>query len=194
MIRYPCERRGMTGWNEQLRDQITVHWDGQVRPRLTGLTDAEYLWEPVPGAWNLHPGIGEDATTIDFAHPEPEPAPVTTIAWRLAHVVVGVLGARNHAHFGGPPAAYGSWPYAVTADAALAQLDEQYAVWLAGVETLGEDGLRRPVGPAEGPWAAAPYATLVLHIHRELIHHLAEVALLRDLHAHTDTSTDTREA
>ncbi|MDN5760078.1 MAG: DinB family protein, partial [Tomitella sp.] len=30
-----------------------------------------------------------------------------------------------------------------------------------------------------------PKATLVLHIHRELIHHLAEVALLRDLYTHT---------
>ncbi len=27
-------------------------------------------------------------------------------------------------------------------------------------------------------------AALVLHIHRELIHHLAEIALLRDLYAH----------
>jgi hypothetical protein len=27
-------------------------------------------------------------------------------------------------------------------------------------------------------------AALVLHIHREAIHHLAEVALLRDLYAH----------
>ena len=26
--------------------------------------------------------------------------------------------------------------------------------------------------------------TTVLHIHREVIHHLAEVALLRDLYAH----------
>ena len=27
---------------------------------------------------------------------------MTTIAWRIAHLVVGVLGARNAAHFGGP--------------------------------------------------------------------------------------------
>ena len=29
-------------------------------------------------------------------------------------------------------------------------------------------------------------AGLVLHIHRELIHHLSEVCLLRDLHLHTN--------
>jgi hypothetical protein len=32
-------------------------------------------------------------------------------------------------------------------------------------------------------------ADLVLHVHRELIHHLAEVCLLRDLHRHTATTT-----
>ena len=46
------------------------------------------------------------------------------------------------------------------------------------------DGLAEPCGPAEGPWAERPRAELVLHINRELIHHGAEIALLRDLYAH----------
>ena len=50
--------------------------------------------------------------------------------------------------------------------------------------TVGEDGLDRPCGPSEGPFADAALATLVLHIPRELIHHLAEVSLLMDLYAH----------
>ena len=41
-----------------------------------------------------------------------------------------------------------------------------------------------PCGPAEGPYADQPLAALVAHIHREVIHHGAEVALLRDLYAH----------
>jgi hypothetical protein len=32
-------------------------------------------------------------------------------------------------------------------------------------------------------------ADLVLHINRELIHHGAEISLLRDLYAHTDGRT-----
>ena len=32
--------------------------------------------------------------------PRPDPAPVTTIAWRLAHLIVGVFGYRAAAHFG----------------------------------------------------------------------------------------------
>jgi hypothetical protein len=33
-------------------------------------------------------------------------------------------------------------------------------------------------------------ADLVLHIHRELIHHLSEVCLLRDLYLHTKPATN----
>ncbi|EWT01572.1 hypothetical protein N865_09805 [Intrasporangium oryzae NRRL B-24470] len=178
--------------NHLLLDQIEFHWTNQLRPRLAGLTDDEYLWEPVPGAWSLHPRGqgrteiqgGSGALTIDFAYPEPVPAPVTTIAWRLAHIIVGVLGARVHGHFGGPEADYVTFDYAATAEGALAQLDEAYAAWLAGVRGWGDAELAQPCGPSEGPWASHPRAELVLHINRELIHHGAEIALLRDLWAH----------
>ncbi|MEE3921758.1 DinB family protein [Micromonospora sp. BRA006-A] len=66
-------------------------------------------------------------------------------------------------------------PLLPTAAGALAQLDEEYAAWTAGVEALGEEGLASPCGPAEGPFADVPMATLVLHINREVIHHLSEV-------------------
>jgi DinB superfamily len=178
--------------NTELLEQLTWHWTTQLRPRLDGLTDEEYLWEPVPGAWNVRPrgharteqfgGSGD--VVVEFAYPEPTPAPLTTIAWRLAHVIVGVFGMRNGAHFGGPATSYGDHDYAATAKGALDQLDQQYELWVAGVRSLGEDGLDRPVGPAEGPWAESPYSELVLHINREVIHHGAEIALLRDLWAH----------
>jgi hypothetical protein len=107
---------------------------------------------------------------------------VTTIAWRLAHIIVGCLGARNASHFGGPPADYQTFEYAGTAAQALDQLDAGYAAWVKGVRGLGADGLARPVGPAEGPFAADPMAALVLHINKEVVHHAAEIALLRDLY------------
>ncbi|MFK0263252.1 DinB family protein [Streptomyces angustmyceticus] len=184
-------------WNPLLRDQLAWHWTHQLRPRLDGLTDDEYFWEPAPDCWNVRPRgtgsapvqAGSGAMTIDFAMPEPDPAPFTTIAWRLGHVIVGVLAMRNAAHFGRTPTDYQSFAYAGTAGAALAQLDAEYATWLAGVESLGETGLARPCGAAEGPYAEWPMAALVLHIHRELIHHLAEVCLLRDLHRHTRPQT-----
>jgi len=54
-------------------------------------------------------------------------------------------------HFGGPAAGYDTWPYPGTAAEALYRLDTAYAGWTAGVRGLGEAGLTRPCGPAEGP-------------------------------------------
>jgi hypothetical protein len=170
-------------WTDQLANQLSWHWESFVRPKMEGLSDGEYRWEPVPGAWNVHPQA-DGSATIDFVHPEPDPPPVTTIAWRLGHLIVGIFGARSHSHFGGPPADYGSFAWAPTADEALAQLDEQYGRWIEGVRSLDADRLAEPVGPAEGPFAEHPYAELVLHINREAIHHGAEVLLLRDLYRH----------
>jgi hypothetical protein len=185
---------GMTvtrSWTEELLEQLTWHWRTQLRPRLDGLIDEEYFWEPVTDCWSVRPRgtgtapmqAGSGDFTIDFAFPEPVPPPVTTVAWRIGHIVVGVLGARTASHFGGQPADYLTWDYAGTAAAALDQLDAAYAAWTAGVGTLDDDALDAPCGPAEGPWADQPMKTLVLHINREMIHHGAEIALLRDLYA-----------
>ncbi|MDT5013396.1 MAG: hypothetical protein QOH57_5013 [Mycobacterium sp.] len=170
----------MTDWTTQLADQLDFHWRGQLRPRLDGLTDDEYFWEPVKDCWTVHPD-----GSVDFAFPQPQPAPVTTIAWRMAHVIVGVLAMRSHSHFGGPPADYQSWPYATDAATALAQLDDAYARWIRGVRALDGAALAQPVGPAEGPYAEHPMSVLVLHINREMIHHGAEIACLRDLYTHS---------
>src|SRR5699024_10182475 len=109
-----------------LVDQIDVHVTQFLRPRLEGLTDQEYFFDPTGHgtAWTVHPRRPDDPArpraiqagagdmVVDFELPEPQPAPVTTIAWRLAHIVVGILGARSQTHLGGPQADYVSWEYA----------------------------------------------------------------------------------
>lgn len=169
-----------TGLTALLADQLDFHWRHQLRSRLAGLTDDEYFWEPVPGCWTVHRDGG-----VDFSYPPPQPEPFTTIAWRLAHVIVGCLAVRTHAHFGGPPADYMSWPYATDAETALRQLDDAYALWVDGVRGLSQADLDRPCGPAEGQWADHSMSELVLHINREVIHHGAEIACIRDLYVHT---------
>ena len=84
-------------------------------------------------------------------------------------------------HFGGPPADYLSWQYAPAAATALTQLDDAYDLWLQGVMSLDEGALQQPIGEREEGWEDFPYAALVLHITREVIHHGAEILLLRDL-------------
>ncbi|HYZ67419.1 MAG TPA: DinB family protein [Mycobacterium sp.] len=171
----------MSDLTTHLADQLDYHWTNQLRPRLEGLTDEEYFWQPVPDCWTIHPD-----GRIDFTYPEPKPAPFTTIAWRLAHVIVGVFAMRNHNHFGAPPADYESWNYATDATTALQQLDAAYKDWIAGVRGLDEQALTQPVGPTEGPWAEHPMLELILHINREAIHHGAEIACIRDLYVHTN--------
>ncbi len=176
--------------NALLLEQLTYHWENQARPRLDDLSDAEYRWEPAPNAWTLRRrgearsamAAGGGEWVLDFEYPEPDPSPVPTIAWRLGHVIVGVFAMRNASHFGGEAIDYASAQWAPDADGALAQLDAAYAGWVDGVRSLGEARLAEPVGASEGPFAALPYGALVLHINREAIHHLAEVALLRDLY------------
>lgn len=176
--------------------QIEGHWEDIARPRLEGLTDEEYFYDPTPEAagpaWSVHPrsevrsgtqgGSGE--IVIDFEFPEPTPPPFTTIAWRLGHVIVGVLAMRSHGHFDGPEVDYFSWDYAGSAQEALTQLDAEYARWITGLRSWSEEDFSLPCGPSEGPYADHPRAAIVAHINRELIHHLAEIALLRDLYAH----------
>jgi hypothetical protein len=180
-------------WNTALIEQLDWHWQHQLRPRLDGLTDAEYLWEPVAGCWSIRRraeaitplAMGPGDLVLDYAMPPNDPEPVTTIAWRLAHITVGCFGARVASHFGGPPVDWATWEYAGTAAEALRQLDEQHAAWVKGVHSLGAEGLAWQVGPEEGDdgeYAQCPMAELVLHIHREVIHHGAEISLLRDLY------------
>ena len=114
--------------------------------------------------------------------PPHEPEPVTTIAWRLAHIIVGVFGARDASHFGGPPVDYEHVRVRGPAAAALAS-------WTRATRP----GSRACVGSGPTAWrsraarlrARSPstrWPGLVLHIHREVIHHGAEIALLRDLY------------
>ncbi|MEU8927947.1 DinB family protein [Kitasatospora sp. NPDC048545] len=176
---------------ERLAEQLDWYWHKNLRPRLEALTDEEYFWEPVHGCWSIRPR-GTSATPIsagsgewmmDSASSAPVPAPVTTIAWRLAHIIVSCLGYRVGWYFGGLAVDSETFAYAGTADEALKQLDEMYGRWNAGVRELSDVDLENP--PAVGP-ERFPMENRVLHVNRELIHHGAEISLLRDLYRWQD--------
>lgn len=179
-------------WKQMAIDQLGWYWQMSFRPRLTGLTDEEYFWEPVPGCWSIRPraatvtrmAAGKGDLVIDFEFPEPAPTPVTTIAWRLGHVGSGVLGFRADNHFGKGAPTFDEVEWPASAEAAIAYVEDGYTRWMDGVRSLDAEALARPIGPAEGPWSERCFAELVLHISREVMHHGAEVALLRDLYAH----------
>jgi hypothetical protein len=125
---------------------------------------------------------------VDYGYPPPGPEPVTTIAWRLAHLIAG-FAQDNAARFGGPPADGLTFPYAGTAAEALRQLDQEHGTWVRGVQRLGSAGLARPQGPQSPPeFAAAPVVRLILYTHLEVIHHGAKICLLRDLYLRSGSS------
>lgn len=119
---------------------------------------------------------------MDFEHPEPNPPPFTTLAWRLSHITAHVFEMRVANHFGSGDFRIDAHTYPGSADEVMARLDEQQARWRSGIGALTEQDWTQPVGQAEGPFAERSYLALALHLNRELFHHGAEVALLRDLY------------
>jgi DinB superfamily len=165
-------------WPRELFNQFDLQWNLTHGPSLETLTDEEYLWEPVPGCWSIHPTGPGGRGVIEQAWPDPEPAPVTTIAWRLSHLAVGVFGLRASHYFGDGSLTHENAERPLRAKAGVAYFKEQALLWRSRIERLDEEGLSRPVGEPEH----VPVALLVLHVNREALHHLAEVSLLRDLY------------
>lgn len=179
-----------TLWRDLLLDQLDFYWQAHLWPRLSGLTDEEYLWEPVEGAWTLRVGE-DDVVRIESVAPEPPVPPVTTIAWRMAHVGRDVFGKRARAFFGGSDAPAEAdmfddrhWPeqLPLTAAEGLALLEQGYTLWRDGIAGLDDEALLRPLGPRGGPFADDSMAALALHLNRETMAHGAEICLLRDLY------------
>lgn len=68
---------------------------------------------------------------------------MTTIAWRLAHLIVG-FAEMNGTHFDGPPTHIATFNYVGTAKEALPQPDDAHDMWVKGVRSLGDAELARP--------------------------------------------------
>ena len=178
-----------TTWRDLLLDQLSFYWDFHLWPRLDGLADDEYLWEPASPAWSVRRGP-DGVPRLEQEVPEPEISPVTTIAWRMVHVGRDVLGRRARALFGPTDAPADAdmfdprhWPDApITAEDGLAMLEEGYRSWRAGIERLDDESLLRPIGPKGAEFAESPLAALVTHLSREAMAHGAEICLLRDLY------------
>ncbi|HTZ43229.1 MAG TPA: DinB family protein [Jatrophihabitans sp.] len=158
---------------------IDVVWS-RFRERTAGLTPQEYLWQPVAGCWTVR--AAGDRVVADGFRQDPEPAPVTTIAWRMHHLAATCFGTYLTGGLGDWPIPAGEDEWTLDVSEGLAWLDAAWAAFRAGLGTLGSTGLTRALGPDWGPYADDSWAALVLHAQDELSHHGAEIALLRDLY------------
>jgi uncharacterized damage-inducible protein DinB len=64
-------------------------------------------------------------------------------------------------------------------------LNGAYAWWQDLIDSLSPSDLIDPLGPIAGPYADSDKGALVLHQIDEMIHHGAELAVLRDLRQHS---------
>jgi hypothetical protein len=174
----------------QLLGQLEFRWQVMIRPRLEGLTDDEYLWEPAPGCWSVRAaGAGRfvaDGQWYGGLHHEVSPPPFTTIAWRLCHLGSGLTARANH-HFGDRSLTWANFwdrePVPGTAADGLAFLDRSYAAWHDGILARPEEFIDEksdgPPGSIDGHF---PFADVIQHVNAEVLCHGAEMCLLRDLY------------
>lgn len=175
--------------------ELDEQWAPRLLKRLDGMTDDEYLWEPVPESWSVRP-TGDGHWQVEWSHPHPDPAPLTTIAARLWH-----LGARPWSvqaprsvdeaveqQFGAPRLPEGRSPREAcgTAAEAVASIKQQWRDRREAWELLSDDELLTRLGPRAHIYAETCWFDLELHWLDERIHHSAEVALLRDLYRERD--------
>jgi hypothetical protein len=143
------------------------------------LTDEEYLWEPAPGAWSIR------------RRGDPDPTPVTTIAWRLGHLHSDFAG-RWEWTFGErrrPPDQLVD--FSPSAAMALERFWAMMDRWRASLAAMTDEQLDT-VGFGQCPWtddAEVPFITVIWEANIELIHHMAEIALLRDLYRTRSTGS-----
>lgn len=157
--------------------------------RLRGIEDAEYFWEPVAGCWSVRRRLaavtklanGRGEWVCDYDLPEPDPAPFTTIAWRLIHLALAHAGYADEAFGGGGDVPWDSYDIPSTARGGVAFYEEQVGRWLGPLGRMADDDLQRSVII---PWwsGAAPLAVVYRVIVDENAHHGAEAGVLRDLY------------
>jgi hypothetical protein len=163
--------------------------NAQVERATTGLTDDEFFWEPVPDCWTLRSRmevpadrrspISMGAWVIEEEKPDPDPAPFTTIAWRVTHLALSVWqyldvfageSGRETVPLPVPPG---------NAKESADWANEMLRHFRGMVAGFDDAALHEHV-PVWG--ASASRAFVVGHVHREVVHHAAEVACLRDLY------------
>lgn len=158
-------------------DGLDQAWDPFIE-RVADLTEQEYRWEPATPCWNVH--LTDDGWHVDWADPDPVPAPVTSIAWRSWHIVEALDGYSARL-FGSTGAGLEGTAWVADWASARPLLDAAWRVFRTGVAGWGDE-MFELLGPQWGPFAQHTRLDLVFHARREVVHHAAEIALLRDLY------------
>jgi hypothetical protein len=181
---------------EQLTDGVELS-----RLRIDGVTDDEFLWAPAPGAFTIHArslqgspdqyGPGDVVLDHDRSGDPFSGGRISTIAWRVGHLTSAYAG-RWEWTFGArttdPDVVVDFSP---SAEVMFTRLWAEIDRWVAALEALTTEQLDVP-GYGQYPHGLdpqLPFIGIIRWMNRETIHHLAEIALLRDLYSARVTSS-----
>ncbi|HEY3881170.1 MAG TPA: DinB family protein [Trebonia sp.] len=163
--------------------------------KVEPMTDEEYQWAPVAGAWSVRrhaDGPGPRATRLfgagdwgrdGYQGPEPQPPPVTTIAWRLSHLSE-MLALRADYTAGSRSLTKETYPAHGDARGGIAAFVAATEAW-RGTLVHCDDAALDTVGYSTFPYgsdAGEAFIDIVWWVNQEVLHHGAEIALLRDLY------------
>ena len=149
-----------------------------VRNLVAGLTDEEFFWEPVAHCWRIYQ-LDNGRWTYDYAIPDPNPAPLTTIGWRLVHLASCKVMYHEYA-FGAQRLTFPDLTIPHTAHDTICWLEEGHRLLEADLSMMVNDDLNRLVLTNWGEQWPAWRIFWVMLSHD--IQHGAEIGCLRDLY------------
>ena len=166
-----------------LKVQLRRGWL-DARRVLDGITEDEYLWEPVSPCWSVRRrgssvrGWGSGEFVCEDAWPPPATLPVTTIAWRVIHLAAWTDIYRQFAFCGTRPD-LNDVDIPGDLSAGLAWLYRAQDEFIDAVDGLNAVAVfeSRPAHWGE----SVPLVRLITTMLTEHVHHIAEIGVLRDL-------------
>lgn len=174
-----------------VRGQLGFSWL-ELSDRLATLTQAELEWEPGPDALRVvrresertPRTLGAGEWVMEWPEGPDSPQP-RTVAWLVAHLTEAFF-ERWEWTFGPHERRRDAVTFSGEVGPAVAGLRHEVDRWRAGVDGLPDDGAFT-VGLSQATEidAQAPFAHLVAHMNRELVHHGAEIMVLQDLYRAT---------
>ncbi|MFI6644680.1 DinB family protein [Streptomyces sp. NPDC050504] len=130
--------------------------------------------------------VGVERVEQVLAHtgePEPDETPITTIAWRLGHLHSTFAGRWEWTFGGRRQDPYQLVDFTPSAGLALERFWATLDLWRESVASVTDEQLDT-VGFSQYPYGSDPddpFVAVLWGDNIELIHHMAEIALLRDL-------------